>query len=64
MNRAVRVLVTTLALAFVALPACKGKSAPEKADEPRATEDGGEAEHDELPKVVKLDPAPRARAGI
>jgi cobalt-zinc-cadmium efflux system membrane fusion protein len=64
MNRAVRVLVTTLALAFVALPACKGKSAPEKADEPRATEDGGEAEHDELPKVVKLDPEPRARAGI
>lgn len=64
MNRAVRVLVTTLALAFVALPACKGKSAPEKAEEPRATEHGGEAEHDELPKVVKLDPEPRARAGI
>lgn len=64
MTTAVRVLVTTLALAFVALPACKGKSAPEKAEEPRATEDGGEAEHDELPKVVKLDPEPRARAGI
>jgi cobalt-zinc-cadmium efflux system membrane fusion protein len=64
MTRAVRVLVTTLALAFIALPACKGKGSPEKAEEPRATEHGGEAEHDELPKVVKLDPEPRARAGI
>lgn len=64
MTRALPVLVTSLALAFAAVPACKGKSPPEKAEEPRATEDGGEAEHDALPKVVKLDPEPRARAGI
>lgn len=64
MTSAVRVLVTSLALSLVAPLACKGKSSPEKAEEPRATEDGGEAEHDELPKVVKLDPEPRARAGI
>jgi cobalt-zinc-cadmium efflux system membrane fusion protein len=64
MTRAVPVLVTSLALALFAAPACKSKRPPEKAEEPRATEDGAEAEHDELPKVVKIDPEPRARAGI
>ncbi len=68
MSNAVRVKVTSLALALTlaTLPACKDKSAPEKREheEPRAAEDGGEAEHDELPKVVKLDAEPRARAGI
>ncbi len=64
MSNIVRVVVTSLALVLATLPACKGKSAPEKSEEPRAAEDGGEAEHDELPKVVKLDPEPRARAGV
>jgi len=57
-------MLTCLAVALAAPPACKGKGAPEKAAEPRASEDGGEAEHDELPKVVKLDAEPRARAGV
>ena len=64
MRADVRVILTCLAVALAASPACKGKRAPEKAEEPRAPEDGGEAEHDELPKVVKLDPEPRARAGV
>ena len=64
MRADVRVILTCLAVALAASPACKGKRAPEKAEEPRASEDGGEAEHDELPKVVKLDAEPRARAGV
>jgi len=64
MRTDVRVMLTCLAVALAAPPACKGKGAPEKAAEPRASEDGGEAEHDELPKVVKLDAEPRARAGV
>ena len=59
--RGVLVVLSVWALAS----ACKPQKAPaEKTEEKEKAEDGGEADHDELPKVVKLDAEPRARAGV
>lgn len=63
---AIRTLVIlAAALVGTASPACKPQKAPsEKVDEKDKAEDGGEAEHSDLAKVVKLDAEPRARAGV
>ena len=52
-----------LGLGLGVLPACKDKKPAEKAEQ-KETADAGEAEHDELPKVVKLEPGARTRAGV
>lgn len=63
--RFARVLVACLAASvLVQTASCKDRKVAEKSGEKEAAPDGGEADHDELPKVVKLDPEPRVRAGV
>ncbi|HQY61979.1 MAG: efflux RND transporter periplasmic adaptor subunit [Myxococcales bacterium] len=60
-----RIGILACGLAVVLSSACKTQRAPtEKTEGREKVEDGGEAEHAELPKVVKLDAEPRTRAGV